>query len=346
MAKDIVLANLPANLKDAASEPSVVYSGSSVTVSFEIKLPTTLASVAIGDATTVKVSSTATAPVDGKACVVALGETGNGINIHGTPEVSAPECMLYSNKEGDDSLRFSGNVDVETAGNCAAGRATLNGGSLDVEPYPDEGCPEIGDPLEGWTPPAVSNLCTYNNFNKSGNGKIKDITMSPGTYCGGMQLSGYRNVTFESGIYIIKDGEMRINSKTTVVGEDVGFYLSGEGSTFTFSGNASIDLKAAADGDMATILIAQDPDVSTLVDSDITGGSTVSLLGILYLPRTRLDLSGNSASTVPPVTLVVADSVDIGGTSSFTFNADFEEAGFPTTYADGFSVGGSLRLVE
>ena len=60
----------------------------------------------------------------------------------------------------------------------------------------------------------------------------------PGVYCGGLNVSGTANVTFNPGTYVFKDGFFFVGNSAVVKGTDTGFYLTGKNSLLWFVGTA------------------------------------------------------------------------------------------------------------
>ncbi len=347
IAMDMLNGNLPVQFASKISDPVITFPDKTIVANFDIEIPTTLTRILYKDTVKVHIMAQAGKSILATACVIALGKNGTGISINGSPTLSMPNCMLYSNKEGSKSINIEGSAVIDASGMCSVGATQLSGGSLTIKSESESNCPPLDDPLAGWTPPTFdSSLCNYTNFNNSSSRRNKNISMQPGIYCGGMVLDGFKNVNFEPGIYIIKDGPMIVKSKLSLFGEDVGFYLTGVDSYITLSGSASIDLAAAKTGEMAGVLFAQDPVTTVIQFSNITGNSTVSLLGIVYLPGSHFELSGASPTSVPPVTQIIAHSVEIRGKSSLSFESDWEAAGYPTKATEAFGVNGVARLIK
>ena len=58
----------------------------------------------------------------------------------------------------------------------------------------------------------------------------------------------------ENGIYVIKDGPFSVTSNSTVFGEGVGFYLTGDDAVYNFGSLSDINFSAPEDGPMAGML--------------------------------------------------------------------------------------------
>ena len=84
-------------------------------------------------------------------CILALNEDGAAFKIGGSAELTAENCIIWSNSTGSNSMSFEGGRS-EAKYFCARGDAFESGGS--VTPTPHEQCDPIPDPLDDWVPPA------------------------------------------------------------------------------------------------------------------------------------------------------------------------------------------------
>jgi Flp pilus assembly protein TadG len=318
-------ANLPDKIKKSPHSSEVTIDGNKIKVDLTVAMQTAFMRVVGIDNVNVHVSSTALR-YDGRACLIALGADGKGINLGGSSNVLAPSCWAYSNKTGSNSVYVGGSSKLTTAGTCAVGSVNLaNYGSATPPP---KKCYPLSDPMEKWAPPPTSWTCDHNNFKKTANAGNKTITLSAGVYCGGLKATGYDSVTLEKGIYFIKDGAVDITSKLTLTGTKVGFYLSKDVSGLTINGNATVNLTADDQGPMAGLLIAMEKGGTSTITASITGTSSLYLQGSIYMPTADIALAGTSATTMSPVTQIIGNSIELQGTSNLTFKADFETAGY------------------
>lgn len=136
------------------------------------------------------------------------------------------------------------------------------------------------------------NQNTSTNYNIS-NKIARSTTLEPGTYCGGLLITGSATVNLRPGTYVIKDGPLLVDKEASLLGVDVSIYFTGEAAGLLFNTNTSISLSAPAYGQMAGILLSDDGNVSRPVDP------------ALYLNAWNNSLSGfhNCPLTSPPVSL-------------------------------------------
>jgi hypothetical protein len=184
-------------------------------------------------------------------------------------------------------------------------------------PPPNYNAPAVTDPLSYVTSPTFSGTCnhtSYSLYNVSSN-----TTLSPGTYCKGLNITN-STATLSPGLYVITGGGTWYNS--TVTGSGVTLYFtSGGGGTdskFILS-QATVTLSApttSSSGSIAGILVfadrtwtntnAQDFDI---INSTFTGD------GIWYIPKAGLYISNSGTVTGTNYFGIVADNMTSTGTS-------------------------------
>lgn len=327
MVQKMLEANLPERLNATIKETKVAILDDEVKVGLRATMTASFTSMIGIKTIDLWVSSAAEAVLDGRACIVALGAGGSGVELNGSAKADLDGCWLYSNKTGSGSIALSGTATAEAEGFCAVGTIST-GNNTTMLGKRRQGCYTLDDPMAEWQAPSTSWACTYNNFKKQANTK-KTITLSPGVYCGGLQVSGYDYVKLEKGTYFVDGGPLKINSKVELTGSEVGFYLANTVTAVTINGAATVSLSAPTSGAMAGVLIAMQPGASTQLSADITGTASLYLNGTVYLPQANLELAGTSSTVLAPVTQVLAYSVNMKGTSNLRFQSDFEAAGFP-----------------
>jgi hypothetical protein len=132
-----------------------------------------------------------------------------------------PECGIRVNSNNDDAFDVSGRPTVVKAtGISIVGGDKINGGPS-VTPSPQIGQPVVSDPLAGVAVPAVGSVCDFTKWHNA------STTLNPGTYCGGITISGGSNVTFNPGTYILLGGGLNISGDSSANGTGVTFYNTG-----------------------------------------------------------------------------------------------------------------------
>jgi hypothetical protein len=174
----------------------------------------------------------------------------------------------------------------------------------------------IVDPYASLPTPSPG-TCSFTNFSQS---SASSLTVSPGTYCGGMSISSSNNVYFTPGIYYVANGDLYISSvnnvtcptcttnngvaivltQTTGNNSDIG------GVRISSDNNISLNASSASQTSpplYAGVLFYQDRRVpngtmsSTSKIFTISSLNTVTLTGAIYFPNNRIDIASiNNAS--------------------------------------------------
>lgn len=259
-----------------------------------------------------------------QACVIALAETTNeALLVSGSANATFTGCTLMSNSLAADSLSVRGSVSLSASCLSSAGGVADQVGVTVTEcPAPREHMPRAPDPYAELAAPAMPASCT------SVPGGSGPTTLSPGRYCGGMQLKG--NVTLQPGVYIVSGGTLQINANASVAGSGVTFYLTG-GARVQMNGTADISLTAPTSGTYEGILFYADPN-SVGTTATFNGTANSSLIGSLYFPTQPVDMRGDFGGS-GGCTRIVARTVEIGGNASF--NSDCTGAAFSKVTAPG-----------
>ena len=177
-------------------------------------------------------------------------------------------------------------------------------GSGSVTPMPSDVSERVDDPLEDWVPPEPGNpasgsVGTAENPQLTHLMGSQDKTVYPGTYYGGLKISGSGNTTFESGIYIMAGGGLELTGSGNKTGDEVMFYNTndpdhptgaGDYERIKITGSGSVNFSAYPHDPYSGMLFWQDPDNTE--DFDKAGSGNITE-GIFYLPSAKLDVSGS-----------------------------------------------------
>ena len=177
-----------------------------------------------------------------------------------------------------------------SAGNiCVVGGYSSQSNS-DISPLPDTGCDPLVDPIAAsFVPPSVGS-CDHTSRALDNS----SATLSPGTYCGGLSITGNSNVTLNPGTYIIKDARIFIDSNSDLTGSGVFIYLT-NGAYVDFHSNSTITLSAPTSGTYEGFLLAAQSgnDLTQNMDSN----NYSSFDGLIYFPGDKF--AANSNASVP-----------------------------------------------
>lgn len=266
-------------------------------------------------------TSTTTSP---EGCMVALTPNKEqGVSFSSFNNFNS-DCTIISNGTATGS---GANASINmNSFNTAALKSIWTRGSFSVTSYnkislansaQQNQTTSITDPYSNLPTPTPGG-CTYTNFNPSGSG---NITLSPGTYCGGLKVSAYNNVYFSPGLYYVANGDLNISSVNNVscpnctAGAGVTLILTSTtgkstdvgGVTFSSLNNLSLNApvpcsvpsppaKCMANPLYPGVLIYQDrtATVGTMTSSSkafiIDSLNNATMTGALYFPNNRIEL--------------------------------------------------------
>ena len=136
-------------------------------------------------------------------------------------------------------------------------------------------------------------------------------------------------MTLSSGLYVIKDGELRVDDGS-LIGAYVSFFFTGENAAIDFRREATIDLSAMRDGEIPGILFFQDRASDEGRDFKIESDDARNLLGTIYLPRG--DLFVNAREPVADrsaFTVIVARKIELSEGPVLTLNTGYDDTDIP-----------------
>lgn len=287
------------------------------------KLP--FSSVFLATPPTIRTRAVATAVAVGTPCVLALAESGTGIEVFGSGNVTLG-CPVASNSPGGVSVDVGGSSFLDSDLIMSVGGIDYSAGNLPADasivPY---GLP-VSDPLAGRDLAYSDASCDFNNFSVPPSG---DVITSPGVYCNGMKLQG--TVRMKAGLYIIKSGTFQVNSDANVTlygNGGITIVLTGKNdntiATVSINGGATLDIRAptaAESSKWAGILFYQDPRGDAT--HTINGGANINIEGIIYMPTGDLTYNGDATQTAQCL-LIVTERVGFGGTNNIDNDCNTE----------------------
>lgn len=282
------------------------------------------------------------------ACIIALNPSvSRAFYVQGNALVRTYDCDIQVNScHAADAIRAQGNVDilvedlvdpedfvrkVRTCGSVA----TNGPATIDPAPVADTG-EQAADPFAGVDGPDPSIYddagdCDFNNFSATGT-----VDLTPGVYCGGIQLSGNGIVTLgetggslTNGLYIIKDGQFSVTGNIDVVGNGVTIFMTGSAANINFGGTADIGLLAPTSGGLTGFVIFGDRDNPATLAHEIRGTALGGYDGYVYLPGAIAEFQGTATGTLGAVTctIFVADTFYFHGTPNVEARADCSQYG-------------------
>lgn len=328
------------------------------------KRDTIMGSLLSSDNVTVRRKAHAVLTQESVICLLTLDPNSKGsLTISGNATLSAPDCAVQVNSRHKEAIVANGASPPNAKAFCAVGGVKGN-----FLPYADSECSVVADPYKNLpvpkrgacidlglgalpfvsaalvgTPSEKGPLATTSSANK-GKGKgdgagsllnqiVPDnMTLRPGTYCGGLTYSGVR-IRLSPGVYHIVDGPLVFEKGAEVSGEDVTFILQGEGSNLQVEQGAVVALKGSQDGDYGGVAVYQVPSgggVLPEATSFIKSGGRMNISGVLYFPTQNIELKGKSAfGAQAPATSFIAYNVAIKGQVDAILKSDHTAAGLP-----------------
>lgn len=216
----------------------------------------------------------------------------------------------------------------------ATGRARVSATEIDVHGSPGAvttgsarfigavygGAPAQADPFaELVAPPAPAP--TFAAVDYSGQ---LPLTLSPGTYVGGIEVSGPGAVTLLPGVYYLRGGGLAVTGQGRVSGDGVLVYDE-EGIDIT--GQGSLRLTPPTAGPYKGITLFQGGTSESSIN--ITGSASVDIVGTVYAPGAELNITGNGTlvGLSDPANLIgsefVLNELNVTGNGSLQIDAHY-----------------------
>src|ERR1041385_3607062 len=260
----------------------------------------------------------------GVGCVLALNpHAAASASEQGSVAISLNSCSLYDNSDASNAVSVGGSatlsaMSVSTVGNVS-GSANITttdgintGGSAAADPYAG---------VANQVAPTGSG-CDQTNYSTHGT-----VTLSPGVYCGGLDLGAGAVVTLNPGVYYITNqgshaGSLTMNGQASLTGTGVTLVFTGSGSNYstaTISGGATVNLTAPSTGPLAGIVIFGDRNTPQGTLYRFTGGTNQAFNGAVYLPEGQIQYSGG-ATGANGCNQVIGDTVNFVGNTNLAVN--------------------------
>ncbi len=245
--------------------------------------------------------------------------------------------LLLLDPTGSQSLMVTGNGDVDVTGMCGAvvvdsknatkaafvtGNGVVTAGDFDVTggvfracngvvPSPVDHEAPTPDPLGLALPlPPSPEFCAVHVYRGTS-------MLSPGTYLGGISVSGRASVTLAPGVYYLEGGGFSVTDKASVTGSGVVIInapgehrdtisVSGLGvvslapgehrDRISVSDQGVVSLSAPSSGPYQGVAVFQNPASSNPVC--FSGQAKVTINGVVYTPAAPVSITGNAVVTI------------------------------------------------
>src|SRR5262249_2667408 len=200
-----------------------------------------------------------------------------------------------------------------------------------VTPTPQKCQAAMADPLAALPVPSNAGAaCTYNGYKLDGTG-----TLNPGVYCGGLEIASSAKATFNSGNYIIRDGQFNTGSSAQVTGQNVFFYLTGSNANLDQGSSSQMNFTAPNSGTYKGVLFFQSRTANTSANR-FGGSSTDVIQGAVYFPNGTAEINcSGSGGASGDYTVWVVKRLQIDSSAHLQVMSNY--SGSATTLADGLS---------
>ncbi|MFY0613010.1 MAG: hypothetical protein JXQ99_15885 [Hyphomicrobiaceae bacterium] len=272
-----------------------------------------------------EIETKATARIVGQPniCILALSRhEGGAITLEEDAIIDGKECAVFSNSTHTDSVKSKKSSLLRAATICSSGGT--EGGSNNFDPPPYTDCPTFNDPLASRSEPSHGSCTFKDKLVIESNRKL-----TPGTYCGGIEIKGSAKVDLDPGIFVIKNGEFAVNDTAYVAGENVGLFFTGAGAKMIFDRETTISLSAPENGAMAGLLIFASRTVGDETFK-ILSNNARTLLGTVYLPTAKLYVETEQpVADKSAYTAIVAKTIHLIKKPTLVLNTDYSDTTVP-----------------
>lgn len=280
-------------------QPNAVFSTSETMVygNVSVQRANPFAKLFGADFISIPVASAAKKQQGQPICVLGLDPTEAAtMDFNGKAGLDVINCATLANSTDGSGLHQVGQPSMK------ATEIGVTGGFVGTgyQPQPIVGVYPLVDPL-ATLPEPTTGAC-----HPLSGAKLQQttLTLTPGTYCGGLDIKASSTIQLDPGVYIMKDGPLQINSGGVVTGSEVMIAFLGATSTLYMDGDASLSVTSPTIGTYKNIQFFGDrttypgPGANGANGSNlwftVIGNSTLTYDGILYAPSMHVWMAGSS----------------------------------------------------
>jgi hypothetical protein len=311
-------------------------SGATPAVAVSVQRTLTAGLIRFAGVSTYTVIAKATAGIlaAGGPCIVSLSQSGTGFSDTGAGNLTLTGCGIYDSS----SLNWSAAGNITAQAIQYIGTYTSSGAGT-VSPTPTSTTTPASDPFANVPVPSVGACANPNAaaglsyplvISDAGN-----HTLSPGVYCGGIDIAGAGNITFTTGTYILNGTDS--NGKSfdftgagNLSGTNVMFYITGQNGytagPISTSGAGNLTFSALSSGSYQGILFYQDRSVTYATANSFSGAGNIT--GTFYFSTTSLTYSGAGNAAFQAL---VANKITISGAGNFKTDPTGQYTGLNST---------------
>jgi len=221
----------------------------------------------------------------------ALTATGNGtFTVAGASVVVNSSDPSGATATGGATMTAPAFFFAGTPGSSTSGGGQFNGTM-------QSGATPTPDPLAYLPPPDPSSLPLRSSRALKINGS-QPVTINPGLYVGGIQISGPGNVSLQPGIYYMQGGGFSFTGQGALTGNGVMIYNAPLANTdsINLNGQGTLTITPVTTGVYQGISFFQDR--TSTVSPSITGNGNLNISGTFYAASASVHISGNGSGDV------------------------------------------------
>ena len=219
-------------------------------------------------------------------CIILTGTDVSGALVfNGGAQLTSLDCGINGHSTANPVALLNAGIDIDVPDICLAGTHIVNNsGPVDNLRL---GCVPVADAFDGMIPMPPSVQCDL-GLPRNVNGG--SITLQPGVYCGGLNLNANVDVTFEPGLYVIRNGDWNVNGGDWE-GAGVTFYFD-DTSKIQFNSGVRAELTPPLGGNYEGVLFFERPGLppSNFPLNDSRG---FGISGLVQLPSRNVIINGN-----------------------------------------------------
>jgi len=252
-------------------------------------------------------------------CVLGLNGSDNGsFDVNGNPTFNAT-CAVQANSNSNSGMTQEGKAPINAKKFGVKGGHKTN----NFSPAPSDGTPTVADPYASLPFPYYDACGT----GKTGLDIKNPTTLLPGTYCGGITISGSdANVTLLPGIYVMVDGPFWVKGGGNVTGKEVMIAFTGKDSSLYLWGNSTMTLTSPISGTYMNMQFMADRNNADTKGTWVSiggaagnpdGAPKLDYDGVAYFPTQNFWIFGNAVMNAnSPSTTIVADKIWVQGSAT------------------------------
>lgn len=272
-------------------------------------------------------------------CIIGDDGTSGGkaITAVNNSSIRARNCLVHANS--DFELKNSATVEAGTP------RATGVASGAGFTPAANSGALKMEDPFKSRAI-TMPMPCTSVPQGGAQTHSAGTVTLNPGMHRTEYTMTGNATLKLEPGDhYFCKSLKLQGNGR--LEGEDVLLMFNG-GNSLQAGGNSSVSLSGRRSGNWAGFVIVSTR--SNYHNFTIASSNVDKLLGTIYLPMTRLQVSsGGDVAEGSQWSVIVARNINLSNNARLVINTDYEGSPVPVPIGVGNQAGGTnvpLRLRE